>query len=304
MERRFVLSAESTVDMPYSYMEEREIPVIFYTYTVEGKVYTDDMQRDPEALPRFYGLLEEGHLPATSQINVLEYEAFFEEQLQKGDLLHVAFGTGMTPSFYNAEKAAERLREKYPEKKICVVDSLDSSSGYGLLVDTAADLRDQGRSMEETVSWIEGNRNRVHHQFFCTDLKMFKRSGRVSGAAAAVATILGICPLMRLDDRGKIIAYDKVRGRKRAVAATVSEMEKHAEDGADYHDKCFLSYSNCPEEAEALKVLVEERFPRLRGKIRMGRIGTIIASHCGPGTVAVFFFGDERQPDDSMKKRQ
>ena len=301
MEKNFILSAESTIDLPYSYAEERGIPILFYTYTVGEKVYTDDMQRDPVALPRFYGLIEEGKLPATSQINVLEYEAFFEEQLKKGDLLHLAFGTGMTPSFYNAEKAAENLRERYPERKIFVVDSLASSSGYGLLLDAAADLRDQGKSMEEIVRWIEANRNRVHHQFFCTDLKMFKRSGRVSGAAATVATILGICPLMRLDDRGKIIAYDKVRGKKRAVAATVNEMEKHAAGGKDYDGKCFLSYSNCPEEAKATLALLEERFPKLRGKIRFGRIGTIIASHCGPGTVAVFFFGDERKPDASAK---
>ncbi len=303
MARSFILSAESTVDLPYSYMAEREIPILFYTYTVGEKVYTDDMLRDPVALPRFYGLIEEGKLPATSQINVAEYESFFEEQLQKGDLLHVAFGTGMTPSFYNAEAAAERLRGKYPERKIAVVDSLASSSGYGLLVDTAADLRDQGKSMDEIVTWIGENRNKVHHQFFCTDLKMFKRSGRVSGAAATVATILGICPLMRLDDRGRIIAYDKVRGKKRAIASTVDEMEKHAIGGADYDGKCFLSYSNCPEEAKAVLALLEERFPKLCGKIRFGRIGTIIASHCGPGTVAVFFFGDERRPDDSMKKR-
>ena len=140
MERKFTLSCCSTVDLPYSYMQSRDIPVLFYTYVVDGQEYVDDMGRDPEALPRFYRFLEAGKLPQTSQINVGTYLDFFEAQLEKGDLLHIAFTSGQSGSVHNAVAAAKLLQEKYPDKKLVVIDSLCSSSGYGLLVDAAADL--------------------------------------------------------------------------------------------------------------------------------------------------------------------
>lgn len=293
----FILSCESTVDLPYSYVSGRNIPVLFYSYLANGQEYIDDMGRDPEALPHFYEMLKAGTLPSTSQLNAFQYTEFFEELLKKGDLLHIAFGSGMTGSVKNALEAAEALREKYPERRLIVVDSLCSSSGYGLLVDMAADMRDRGDSMEAIAAWVEQNRNKVHHQFFSTDLKYFKRSGRVSGAAATVGAILNICPIMRLDDKGRIIAYDKVRGKKNAIRETLRTMEAHVQDGVNYAGKCFVCHSNCPVEAEETKAAVQARFPHISGEIRVCDIGTIIASHCGPGTVAVFFMGDERQPD-------
>lgn len=298
MERNFILSCESTVDVPYSYVSGREIPVLFYSYMVDGREYPDDMGRDPKALGRFYAHLQEGKLPTTSQLNVHDYEEFLGKLLQKGDVLHIAFGSGMTNSVNNAMQAAELLRQRFPERKLVVIDSLCSSSGYGLLVDGAADLRDAGRTMEETEQWVMANRQRVHHQFYSTDLKYFRRSGRMSGPAATVGAVLNICPIMRLNDNGKIIAYDKVRGRKNAIRTTVQTMLTHARDGADYHDKCWICHSNCPESAELTRQAVQAQFPHISGQIRICDIGTIIASHCGPGTVAVFFFGDERAPSE------
>ncbi len=297
MSQKFILSCESTVDLPFSYVSSRGIPVIFYSYTAAGKEYIDDMGRDPAALPKFYEMLEEGTLPSTSQINEFGYSEFFEEQLKNGDLLHIAFGTGMTQSARNAERAAEKLRAKYPERKIVVIDSLCSSSGYGMLVDYAADMRDRSCSLEETEKWVAANRRKIHHQFFSTELTHYRRSGRMSGATAMIATILGICPIMRLDDRGRIIAYGKVRGKQNAIRSTVDTMEKHAEGGVHYSGKCFICHSKCPEEAEKTRDAVRERFPNIKGDIRICDIGTIIASHCGPGTVAVFFLGDERAPE-------
>ena len=301
MRSGFILSCESTIDLPYSYCEQREIPVLFYSYQVDGVSYEDDMGRDPEALPRFYGFLDAGKLPSTAQLNEFQYETFFDTLLQQGDVLHIAFGSGMTASVQNALLAAEALREKYPERKLIVIDSLCSSSGYGLLVDGAADLRDEGKSMDEITDWVLEKRKKVHHQFYSTELKFYRRSGRMSGATATIATILDICPIMRLDDKGKIIAYGKVRGKKNAVKETIRTMEQHAQSGVNYSGKCFICHSNCPAEAEATRQAVAEHFPHIQGDIRVNEIGTIIASHCGPGTVAVFFFGDERQPDTSGK---
>ena len=198
MDRKFTLSCCSTVDLPYAYMESRDIPVLFYTYVVDGTEYDDDMGRDPQALPRFYRFLEEGKLPQTSQVNVAAYLAFFEKLLQKGDLLHIAFTSGQSGSVHNAFLAAEELRERYPDRKLIVIDSLCSSSGYGMLVDSAADLRDAGKSIDEAAQWVLDNRNCVHHQFFSSNMTQFRRTGRVSGAAATVATVLNICPIMRL----------------------------------------------------------------------------------------------------------
>ena len=294
MENQFILSCCSTVDLPYAYMESRHIPVLFYTYVVDGTEYDDDMGRDPAALPRFYGFIRQGKLPQTSQINVATYMDFFENLLQKGDLLHIAFTSGQSGSVHNAFLAAEELRRKYPDRKLTVIDSLCSSSGYGLLVDYAADLRDAGKSLDEVAQWVLDNRNKVHHQFFSSDMTQFRRTGRVSGAAATVATVLNICPIMRLDDKGAIKAYSKVRGKKKAVETTVDTMEQHAQGGRDYDGKCFICHSQCPEDARLVMDAVEDRFPKLKGKVRLCDIGTIIGSHAGQGTVAVFFMGDER----------
>ena len=296
-ERQFILSCESTVDMPYSYIAGRDIPILFYTYMIDGKTYVDDMGKDPASISAFYRRLEEGALPTTEQLNEVQYEEFLEPLLQKGDVMHIVFGTGMTSSYQCALLAAETLREKYPERKLLVIDSLCSSSGYGMLVDDAADMRDAGETIEATAALVDRERPCIHHQFFSTDLKYFRRSGRVSGPAAAIATILSICPIMRLDDRGRIIAYDKVRGKKAAIARTVDTMEQHAVGGRNYSGKLYVCHSNCLPEAEATAEALRERFPKVKQPIRICDIGCIIAAHSGPGTVAAFFLGDPRAPE-------
>ena len=297
MGRSFIISCESTVDVPYSQMEERGIPVIFYHYVIDGVDYVDDMGRDPEARPLFYKLLGEGKLPSTSLINQTTYKEFFENLLEKGDVLHISFTSGQSASCTNAFAAADEIHEEQPDKKLLVIDSLCSSSGYGLIVNMAADLADQGKSIDEVYSWILENRNKVHHQFFSSDMTQFKRTGRVSGPTATIATILNICPTMRLDDKGRIIAYGKVRGKKKAVQATVDEMLRHAQGGKNYDQPMYIACSNCPEDANMLKKACEEAFPNVKGRIQMYDIGTIIASHAGYGTVAAFFMGDERAPE-------
>ncbi len=297
MNRKFILSCESTVDVPYSYLEGRDIPVLFYHYVIDGVDYVDDMGRDPEARPAFYRMLSEGKLPSTSLINTETYKEFLRGLLKDGDVMHIAFTSGQSSSVGNALIAAEELKEEFPDRQICVIDSLCSSSGYGQIVDYAADLADEGKELSEVADWVLANRNKFHHQFFSSDMTQFKRTGRVSGPTATIATILNICPIMRLDDRGRIIAYDKVRGKKKAVSRTVEETLKHAQNGSEYDGKMYVGHSNCAEDAQAVIDALEEVFPHQKGRIKMQDIGTIIASHSGPGTVAVFFMGDERDPE-------
>lgn len=289
----FILSCESTVDMPFSVINARGIPVLFYSYTAGGKEYEDDMGRDPDGMTKFYQLLE-NEIPTTSQLNEYQYFNFFKKLLEKGDVLHIAFGSGMTTSIQGAEAAALKLRKQFPERKLIVIDSLCSSSGYGMLVDGAADLKDTGASIEEVAAWTEMARHRIHHEFYSVDLTYFRRSGRMSGAAATVASILNICPILRLDSKGKIIAYDKVRGKRNALNYILNQMQAHATDGENYSGKVFICHSNTLEDAKATKKAIEARFKKIQGEIQIFDIGTVIARHTGPGTIAVFFFGDKR----------
>ena len=292
-ERKFILSCGSTVDMPYSYCESRDIPVAFYTYVVDGKEYVDDMLRDPDALPGFYRMLDAGALPHTSQVNTQTYIDFFDRLLEKGDVLHIAFGSGLSASAGNALSAMEAAAARHPDRTLKVVDSLAASSGHGLLVDMLADMRDSGATLEEAWQWAEAHKLNINHQFFSTDLTHLRRNGRVSGPAAMLGTLLGICPIMHLNAEGRIIAYDKVRGKNNAVKETLRVMVERAENGTEYSGKCFISHTDSLETALKLREMVLQTFPNLTD-VRVYDIGTIIASHTGRGTVALFFYGKDR----------
>ena len=293
MQGSFILSCGSTVDLPYSYCEGRDIPVIFYTYVVEGTEYVDDMGRDPAALPRFYDMLREGRLPHTSQVNTQAYIDFFDGLLERGDVLHIAFGTGLSSSAVNAKAAAAEASARHPGRTIRVIDSLAASSGYGMLVDYAADMRDAGKPLAEVYDAIEGLKLKINHQFFSTDLTHLRRNGRVSGPAALLGTLLGICPIMHLNNEGRIIDYDKVRGKGNAVKETLRVMAERADGGAQYDGKCFICHSDSLDTAQRLRDQVLAAFPRVK-EVKICDIGTIIASHTGPGTVALFFVGQDR----------
>ena len=295
MEHKFILSSCSTADVPYDHMAGRQISVLHYTYVVDGVEYEDDMGRDQESLLRFYEWIRQGKQPSTSQVSVGRYIEYFTELLEQGDVLHLAFSSGMSGSANNAALAAREVQENFPDRKLFVVDTLCGSSGQALFADMVADLRDGGATAEEAYTWAMENRGRVHHYFFTGDMTHFRRTGRVSGPAAAVATVLNICPMMRLDDKGAIKAYDKVRGKKAAVKALADEMETHAEGGLKYDGRCYLAHSMCPEDAAATVSALEERFPQLKGKVMVNIIGPTIGSHTGIGTVSLYFFGDERQ---------
>jgi len=174
------------------------------------------------------------------------------------------------------------------------VDSLGAASGYGLFMDKLADLRDEGMSLEDLVQFAEENKTKLHHWFFSSDLSFFVKGGRISKTSGAIGTVLGICPLLNVDYQGKLIPRHKIRTKKKVISAIVEKMKEHAEDGLDYSGKCYISHSNCREDAEAVAKLVEKAFPKLNGKVEIFYIGTTIGSHTGPGTVALFFWGDPR----------
>lgn len=290
----FVLSCCSTADMSKEYFEDRDIQYICFHYELDGVPYLDDLGQSMD-INEFYKKMQEGADTKTSTINAEEFIEYFESFLKQGkDILHLTLSSGITSVLNSAMLAKSELEEKYPERNILIVDSLAASSGYGLLMDKLADLRDEGKSVFEVRDYAEEQKRRLNHWFFSSDLTFFVKGGRVSKTAGFVGGMLNICPLLNVDVEGKLIPRQKIRTKKRAISEIVKKMEELAEGGLDYSGKCFISQSACYDDARAVADLVEERFKKLDGKVHIENIGTTIGSHTGPGTVALFFWGNER----------
>ena len=261
----YILSCCSTADLSKQHFLERDIKYICFHYELDGKDYPDDLG---ESMPfdQFYKEMAAGKPTRTSQVNVEEFTEYFEPFLKEGkDILHLTLSSGISGVLNSANLARDLLSEKYPERTIVIVDSLAASSGYGLLMDKLADLRDEGKSLTEVAHFAEKNKLRLHHWFFSSDLTFFIRGGRISKTSGFIG------------------------------GAIVDKMIEHAENGTDYSGKCYISNSACYEDARAVADLVEKNFPKLDGKVVINSIGTTIGSHTGPGTVALFFWGDERK---------
>lgn len=284
----------STADMPAAYFEERKIPYVCFHYRMDGVEYPDDLGKTMP-FSEFYDRISKGAEPTTAQVNAQQYMDFFEPILKEGkDILHFTLSGGISGSVNSANIAKTQLEEKYPDRKVIVIDSLAASSGFGMLVDAALDKQEEGLSLEENAAWAEENKNRLHHWFFSTDLTSFIRGGRISKVSGFVGQALNICPLMNVNSEGKLIPRNKYRGKKQVIREMVKRMEEHAQGGLSYNGKCFMSCSACEEDARKVADIIEEKFPNLNGKVVINSIGTVIGSHTGPGTVALFFWGDER----------
>ncbi len=289
------MSCCSTADLSKEHFHKRDIQYVCFHFTLGDREYMDDLG---ESVPpaELYRRMVAGEDTKTSQVSVAEYEALFEKNLKQGkDILHVTLSTGISGTYNSACVARENLSERYPDRKIYVVDSLGASSGYGLIMETLVDLRDAGMGIDELHQWIESHKLELHHWFFSTDLTFYIRGGRISRTAGFIGSVMGICPLLNMDNEGKLIPREKIRTKKKVIRRIVDKMEENARDGRDYSGKCFLSQSECMEDAREVAALVEERFPKLDGKVQIFPIGATIGSHTGPGTIALFFWGGERK---------
>lgn len=290
----FILSCCSTADLSEAHFTERNINYICFHYNLNGETYNDDLGKTIP-LNDFYRILSEGGDATTSQINISEYLDYFTKFLEEGkDILHLCLSSGLSGSFNSATNAAAIASERYPDRKIYIVDSLAASSGFGLLMDKLADLRDEGKSIDEIKDWAEANKLKLHHWFFSTDLSFFVKGGRISKTAGIFGGILNICPLLNVNYQGQLIPRSKIRGKEKVITEIVKRMEASAENGYDYNGKCYISHSACAEDAGRVASLIEAKFPSLNGKVELYDIGTVIGSHTGPGTVALFFWGNER----------
>ncbi len=291
----FVLCCDSTADLSKEHFESRDIHYVCFHFFLDGKEYFDDLGQSVP-FDQFYQAMADGAETSTSQVNVDEYINFWKPMLEEGkDILHLCLSSGISGTINSAVNAANILEEDYPDRKIYVVDSLGASSGYGLIMETLADKRDEGMGLEELHAWVEEHKLNMHHWFFSTDLTFFVKGGRISKASGWFGGMLNICPLMNMDNEGHLVPRFKIPGKKKIVREIVKKMGEFADGGYEYSGKCFISNAGCFDDARAVADLVEEQFPNLNGKVVINSVGTTIGSHTGPGTVALFFWGSKRE---------
>lgn len=289
-----MLTCCSTADRSPEFFKERNLPYACFHFRIGEKDYDDDLGH---TIPfhDFYQKIREGAMPVTSQVNAEQYIRLWEPFLKEGkDVMHVTLSSGISGALNSAGMAKDMMADKYPDRRVLVLDSLGASSGYGLLMEYLADKRDEGMSIDELYQWGTEHRLHMHHWFFSSDLTSYWRGGRISRASAFFGNALGVCPLMNMDHLGRLIPRRNVRPKRKVIDEIVAEMVNHVEDGLNYQGKCQICNSDCIADAEKVRDLIEQKFPQLKGKVGINSVGTVIGSHTGPGTVALFFMGDER----------
>lgn len=292
--RDFVLSCCSTADLTQEQLNEYGIEHICFHFELDGKVYADDLGKSMN-FDDFYSAMSQGAETKTSQVNATEFEEYFRTFLEQGkDILHVCLSSGLSGVFNSAMIAKMELEDEFPDRKILVIDGLGASGGYGLMMLTAAKMADGGATIGELYDWFEKNKLKMHHWFFSTDLTFYVKGGRVSKTSGFVGNLLNICPLLNMDNEGHLVPRFKIRTKRKVKESIIEKMLEHAEGGKDYSGKCLITHSACEEDAKDVAALVKENFPKLDGEPIINYIGTTIGSHTGPGTVALFFWGDER----------
>ncbi|QEY35670.1 DegV family protein [Caproiciproducens galactitolivorans] len=287
----YEIITDSTTDLSPKLIEELDIQVIPMTFTIGDVSYSNYPDERELSSRDFYERLRNGETSTTNQISPVTFTEYFEPVLQSGkDVIYIAFSSGLSGTYNNARLTAEELSQKYPNRKIFTVDTLAASMGEGLLAYYAAKMRKNGASIDEVRDWLIENRGRLAHWFTVDDLNHLKRGGRVSGAAALVGTMLGIKPVLHVDSEGHLIPVEKVRGRRQSLDALIHHMKLTVEDP----DKqmIFISHGDSLEDAEYIAEQVRKNFHVK--SIEINSIGPVIGAHSGPGTIALFFLGKNR----------
>ena len=290
MAHRFVLITDSTVDENAGYYAENDIPYAPLSLTVDGRTLEEDCGQTL-SFHDFYDLLRQGKQASTAQAKMDCFLRLFEQALAAGqDVLYVGFSSGLSGTYQAGCMAAAELAPRYPDRKILCVDSLAATGGEYLLVDKAREMRDQGCTAEETAAEIERLRLQVVHLFTVDDLNHLYRGGRLSRASAIVGSLLGIKPLLYMDDAGKLCVHGKLRGRQNVIRWLA---ERALCGITDRNTPVRISHGDCLEDAQLLADLLAKG--GVQADIRY--VGTVIGSHTGPAVLAIFFFGEQRKPE-------
>ncbi|EES48640.1 DegV family protein [Clostridium botulinum] len=288
--KKFIITTDTTADLPKEYFDENNIGLLTMSFQMDGKEYVGDEVLD---IKDFYDKMRSGSMPTTAQVNPEQAKIQFEKYLKEGyDVLHICFSSGLSGSFNSTRIASIELEETYPDNKVIVIDSLSVSSGEGLLVYKAVDLKKNGKNIEEIAAWLEENKLNVCQYFTVDDLNHLYRGGRVSKTTAILGTVIGVKPIIHVDNEGKLIPISKTRGRKQSLAKLLDNMEKLMGSYKCENDIIFVSHGDAEKDAEIVANKIRERFGI--ESIMINNIGPIIGTHSGPGTVAVFFMGENR----------
>ncbi len=291
----YVISCCSTVDTTEEYLKEKGVPYICFHYYLDEKHYKDDLYKTMSPTD-FYQAMLDGAMTKTSQVNAEEFSDYFRKFLKDGkDIIHITLSSGISGVYNSAKIAAEQMKEEFPDRKVVIIDSLSASAGYAIIIDKMAELRDKGYSFDELVSWVEGHIQNQNTWFFTTDLTFFIRGGRISKLSGWFGTALNICPLLNINDEGKLIPRQKCRGKKLVKKAALAAVLERIENGKDYDGNIFITHSVCYEDAAEMARMLEEALPNMKEKIRIFDIGPTIGSHTGPGTVAIAFWGNPKE---------
>ena len=285
----FVIHTDSGCDLPRERLSEMgvELCELTFRFNNSGKEY-----RYPD-MPsgEFYRRMREGQVAKTAAVNTESFIASFRQTLNRGkDILYLGFSSAISSTFSAAVTASEVLLREYPQRKIIYIDTLAASGGIGLLVLAAHRLKKNNSSIEETRNAIENLSKRLCIRFTVDDLAYLKRGGRISPATALVGTLVGIKPILRMDDFGRLIPYKRVRGRKGSIMALADEFGAHAEDKLG--GAVFISHADCESDARLLERMLAEKYGATVNTI--SEVGPVIGSHSGPGTLALFFIGRSR----------
>ncbi len=287
----FLITTDTTADLPEDYLTKHNIDTLSLTYTLEGVTYD---REHPLDVKEFYNTMRNGSLPTTSQVNPETAKTTLKDIAEKNqcDILHIAFSSGLSGSYGSVRIAVQELEEENFPYRILVVDSLCASLGEGLLVHKAVTMRDQGASLDETAKWLEENKLHIVHNFTVDDLNHLYRGGRVSKTAAFIGTIVNIKPILHVDNEGHLIPLSKVRGRKKSLISLVDSMEKQMGSYRDQNNIVFISHGDSVEDAKFVAKLVKERFGI--ESFLINYVGPTIGAHSGPGTIALFYMGEYR----------
>ncbi|MBR2801914.1 MAG: DegV family protein [Erysipelotrichaceae bacterium] len=288
--RNYLIAVSSTCDTDREWLDEHQIPVLSYSFEIDGKAYPDDCRE--ETRRHFYALMREGKLPNTSQITPYAYLTFFRELVsQKRPVLYLEMDSAISGSYSNACQAAAMLKEEDPKSELYVLDTRSITMGFSLLLKRLVKMQEEGASFEEVKTFAEDNCKKVIHRFFVDDLSWLQRGGRLSNASAFIGTLLSVKPLIYLDEEGKLIAAAKVRGRQKAIHELLEKAA--AEIGTDYDQEIIVGHSDCPEDGKKWEETVRERFPK--ASVSLQELGPVIGSHVGPGFLSIVYFAEERR---------
>ena len=290
--REFVIMTDSDTEIPYTFADEHQIPVFLMPYTVDGKEELYDLGRNTD-FKGFYTKLRQGAEASTSTRSPLDIQEFFEGIIKDHkDVIYICFSSQLSAHYELALGAREKALENYPEAKITIIDSKGIAMGAGLLVYHAVKLKEEGKSFDEIVEWVEKNKMRTLHFFSVDSLNYLKRTGRLSAVTATIGSILDLKPILTLTREGQIVAFDKVKGRKKVVKYLADKVSENAVDDDIFRELCVVYNADNVEQATALKEELERRF-QFKNLWFMD-VGPVIGCHCGPGTMAVLIMGKER----------